>query len=197
MDITLSQQPRAALYSRGSTPEQTSTQLQFLRHQARSRGLDVVSEYVDVAANLSKLPRLKQFQTDLQAGSFDVLLITSVDRLALTIRTAVILLSEFASRGIHLISIQDGIDTTTEAGKAAMKAITALAAADLALARERGQASVASARRRGSRIGRPRAEVDVEKARALRGKGISYRKVAREMGVGVATVHRALATAID
>ena len=58
--------------------------------------------------------------------------------------------------------------------------------------KERGKASVASARRRGSRIGRPRAEVDVERAVELRAQGMSFRQVAQAMGVGVATVHRAL-----
>ena len=40
--------------------------------------------------------------------------------------------------------------------------------------------------------GRPPAEFDVERARAMRRRGNSYRAIARELGVGHATVHRAL-----
>ena len=142
---------------------------------------------------MGKQPELERLLAEIRQGHLGVLMITSLDRLGLTIRKTVVLLSELASRGVHLVSVQDGIDTTTEAGQATLKGITALAAADQALAKERGKASVADARLRGSRLGRPRAEVNLERAVELRAQGMSYKKVALKLGVGVATVHRALA----
>jgi len=57
---------------------------------------------------------------------------------------------------------------------------------------ERTKAGLERARRQGRRIGRPRALVDVAKALALRNEGKSIREAAVVLGVGAATLHRAL-----
>ncbi len=59
---------------------------------------------------------------------------------------------------------------------------------------ERTKAGLQAARRRGAKIGRPRRRVDLERARDLRAAGHSLRGVAKELGVGYATLCRALAT---
>lgn len=43
-----------------------------------------------------------------------------------------------------------------------------------------------------NKSGRPRVYVDVERARQLRARGLSYYNTAAELGVGVGTLHRAL-----
>ena len=48
---------------------------------------------------------------------------------------------------------------------------------------------------RGSALLGSSAEFDVERARALRGEGMSIRQVAATLGIGVATVHRSLKAA--
>jgi DNA invertase Pin-like site-specific DNA recombinase len=60
---------------------------------------------------------------------------------------------------------------------------------------ERTKAGMESARRRGAKIGRPRRRFDVERARELRGAGMSLRAVAAELGVPQATLYRALSLA--
>jgi DNA invertase Pin-like site-specific DNA recombinase len=60
---------------------------------------------------------------------------------------------------------------------------------------ERTKAGLAAARRRGARIGRPRRRVDLDRARELRVAGQSLRAVAKDLGVGYATLCRALAGA--
>jgi DNA invertase Pin-like site-specific DNA recombinase len=67
---------------------------------------------------------------------------------------------------------------------------------------ERTKAGLATARRRGKRLGRPRAErrhldqkgarLDVDAARALIAAGASCRAAARQLGASEATVRRAL-----
>jgi DNA invertase Pin-like site-specific DNA recombinase len=47
-----------------------------------------------------------------------------------------------------------------------------------------------NARAKGTRLGRPRADVDESKVQALRASGASWRAVAEKLGVGVGTVHR-------
>jgi len=132
---------------------------------------------------------------DVHRGDVDALMITSLDRLGLTIRRSVLLLADLAARGIHLVSLSERFSSTSEEGLAALEFIVALVAADQRGAKERGKAAIDEARRRGSRIGRPRAVVDVGRAVELRGQGKSFRQVASALGVGVATVHRALVAA--
>ena len=52
---------------------------------------------------------------------------------------------------------------------------------------------MAAARRRGSRVGRPRARLDEEQLRDLKSQGMSVRKIAAMMNIGTATVQRHLA----
>ena len=191
-DIGYANNCRGVLYARGSSPQQTTAQLLSLRNEAGARGLSIVGEYLDLVLFQGKHPEMDLLMSNIRQGQVGVLMIVSLHTLGLPLRQAVLLLAELASRGVNVIALQDGIDTTSEAGQAAMVAITALTAADKSLAKERGKASVTAARRRGSRIGRPRAEVDLDRAVELRAQGMSYRLVAQAMGVGVATVHRAL-----
>lgn len=57
---------------------------------------------------------------------------------------------------------------------------------------ERTKAGLERARRQGKRIGRPRVRVDVTQALALQNEGASIRQIALKLGVGAATLHRAL-----
>ena len=60
------------------------------------------------------------------------------------------------------------------------------------LIRERTRAGVAAAKRRGKRIGRPRAHVQVGEAQALMDRGKSLASVAKALGVARSTLQRAL-----
>ena len=57
---------------------------------------------------------------------------------------------------------------------------------------ERVKSGVAAARRRGARLGRPRARLDEDQLRELRAQGLSVRKVAEILKVGTSTVQRRL-----
>lgn len=50
-----------------------------------------------------------------------------------------------------------------------------------------------AARERGAKIGRPKADVDLEKLKALKVAGKSLREIAQELEIGASTVHRLLA----
>ncbi len=57
--------------------------------------------------------------------------------------------------------------------------------------RERVRSGIAVARAQGKRIGRPRQPVDAARVAELRAQGWSWAEIAREMGAGLGTVHRA------
>jgi DNA invertase Pin-like site-specific DNA recombinase len=58
--------------------------------------------------------------------------------------------------------------------------------------RERVKAGLQAAKRRGIKLGRKRVWVDVDRALAMRVEGKSLRKIATALGVGLATLCRAL-----
>jgi DNA invertase Pin-like site-specific DNA recombinase len=56
--------------------------------------------------------------------------------------------------------------------------------------RTRVKAGLRNARAKGKRLGRPRKILDTKRIAALRAKGIGWKRIAAEMGVGVGTIYR-------
>ena len=102
-------------------------------------------------------------------------------------------MEEFHSLGIDFISLTEGIDTTTPAGKLVLGIMGAVAHFERDLIAERVRAGIEHARRLGKRIGRPRVLVDGEPITRLRNQGMSLRQIARKLGIPVSRVRRALA----
>ena len=90
------------------------------------------------------------------------------------------------------MSLHDGIDTSTPAGRFTFHVIAAVAELERELIRERTRAGLAAARRRGAAIGRPRVAVDAGEVRRLQQRGLSVAQVAARLGCGVSTIGRAL-----
>ena len=68
--------------------------------------------------------------------------------------------------------------------------IGAMAEFERALIQERVRAGIRNARAKGKHIGRPRANVDAAQIARLRAQGLSWKKVAKQMGLGVGTLYR-------
>jgi DNA invertase Pin-like site-specific DNA recombinase len=66
----------------------------------------------------------------------------------------------------------------------------AVAELERSLIVERVKAGLRNARAKGKKLGRPRADVRESQIEGLRASGASWRAIAKEMGVGVGTVHR-------
>ncbi len=87
------------------------------------------------------------------------------------------------------------MDTTTPQGKLLLHLVAAFGEFERNLIVERTRAGLDAARRRGVKIGRPRVHVPVVKARKMMAEGMSLRATAKKLGVGAATLHRALKAA--
>jgi DNA invertase Pin-like site-specific DNA recombinase len=122
---------------------------------------------------------------------FDILAAWSVDRLGRSLQHLVSFLDEIHSKRIDLYLHQQGIDTTTPAGKALFQMCGVFAEFERAMIQERVKAGLARARAQGKVLGRPRVSAKVEmQVRNLRAKGRGIHWIAREAGVGVGTVQR-------
>ena len=189
---------RIALYARVSTTEQTTEpQLYALHAYAEARGLELAQEYVDegVSGAKDRRPALDRLLADARRRRFDVLAITKLDRLARSVRHLTTLAADLEALGVDLIVLDQSIDTSTPSGRFLFNTLAAVAELERDLIRERVTAGISAARRRGTRFGRPAALTRemTERAHRLRRGGQSVRAIAQLLGVGVATVHRALA----
>ena len=110
---------RAALYARVSTVEQEpENQLQELRGYIEARRWTAV-EYTDkgVSGSKDRRPALDQMLADAKRRRFDVVVCWRLDRLGRNLRHLVTLIEELQSVGVAFVSLNEGIDFSTPAGR--------------------------------------------------------------------------------
>jgi len=187
---------RAGLYARVSTSRDQDPQMQLhdLRRVADQRGWEVVGEYVDIGQSGAKdrRPELNRLTKDISRGKVDLVACWRFDRFARSVRHLVTALDEFRARGVDFVSLHDGIDTSTPAGRFTFHVIAAVAELERELIRERTKAGLAAAKRRGAAIGRPRVPVDVGEAMRLKQRGLTVARIAKRMGCSASTIRRAI-----
>lgn len=161
------------------------------------RGWQLAGTFVDhgVSGARERRPELDRLLKDAKRGRFDVVLVWRSDRLFRSIRHMVVTLDDLAAMNVGFASVTEPFDTSTPSGKLLLHMVAAMAEFERSILIERTRAGVAAAIRRGAKVGRPRARVDLERARELRAQGRTIRDVADELGVGVATLHRAMKAA--
>src|ERR1700720_1275285 len=151
---------RAVLYLRVSTIEQTTAnQERELREIATRMGCEIVKVYKDHgisgAKGRDKRPAFDALCQDATRRRFDIVMCWSVDRLGRSLQDLVGFLSELHALGIDLFLHQQGLDTTTPAGKAMFGMMGVFAEFERAMIQERVRAGLARARSEGKQLGRP------------------------------------------
>ena len=194
---------RAALYARVSTDRQsTENQLIELRQTAERLGWEVVGEFVDSGISGAKgrkdRPQLDAMLKGVSRRDFDVVASWSVDRLGRSLIDLVSMLQELHSTGVDLYLHQQGINTTTPAGRALFGMMGVFAEFERGMIQERVRAGMARAKTKGTKsgnaIGRPTVSAATEdQIRALRAQGLGMIKIALHAGCGVSVVQRVLA----
>ena len=142
---------RAAIYARVSTLDQEpENQLRELRHYATARGWTAV-EHVDrgVSGSKDRRPALDQLVADAKRRRFDVLVVWRLDRLGRNLRHLLFLLDELAALGVGFVSLAEGIDTNTPAGKLQLHILGAIAEFERARIQERVRAGLSRAKAQG------------------------------------------------
>jgi len=81
---------------------------------------------------------------------------------------------------------------TTPTARLMLHILAAVAEFERELIRERVASGVANAKRQGKRLGRPKAVFDRGRALELRQQGLSFPKIAQELGVGLGTAVRSI-----
>lgn len=192
------QRTSVALYARVSTTDQKcESQLRELRGYAKRRGWQVVREYVDTgwSGSKSSRPAFDKLKADAGRHEFDAVLVWKLDRFSRSLMGLVTDLEVLRQQSIRFLAVSQNIDTdeNSPTGRLLLNLLAVFAEFERELIRERICAGLRNAKAKGVQLGRKRAVFDRERAREMRAGGASYRAIARACGVGVDTIHRAIA----
>jgi len=186
---------KTALYCRVSTNDQkTDMQLTDLRKFSSDRNLSIYNEYVDngISGSIKKRPALDRLMSDAKKKKFDVILVWRFDRFARSSRHLVEALHTFRHLDIQFISYNENIDTGSPLGEAMFTIISAMAQLERDIIRERVKAGLKNARNKGKTLGRPKANIDLSRAKEMQNDGDSMRSISIKLRIPRTTLIRAL-----
>jgi DNA invertase Pin-like site-specific DNA recombinase len=181
----------AALYARVSTTDQTcENQLIELRRYCEARGWRIWREFVDTGVSGSKdrRPALDELNLHARRRRFDVVVCWRLDRLGRNLRHLVMTLEELRDLGVGFVSLGEGIDLGTPAGRLQLHVLAALAEFERSRIQERVKAGLARVRAEGRILGRPVEPIPLNKLKTV--EGLSVREAARQLHVSRSTLQR-------
>jgi putative DNA-invertase from lambdoid prophage Rac len=194
---------KAAIYARVSTADQNcQMQLAELRQYCATRGWEVYGEYVDTISGVkSSRPGRDKLMTHVRARRVDAVLVWKLDRWGRSLADSVITMQELASAGARFICTTQGLDTddSNPMGRAMLGMLQVFAQFERDMINERVNAGVkryqiehAAGRARSKSgknlpIGRPKRIFRVDEAVQMRAEGLSWRNIAKRLGVPEAT----------
>ena len=190
---------RAVLYLRVSTVEQTTAnQERELRAVAERMGVAVVQVYKDHGVSGAKdRDKRPQFDAMCKAAArreFDLVMAWSVDRLGRSLQDLVAFLGEMHATGRDLYLHQQGLDTTTPAGKAMFQMLGVFSEFERSIIQERVRAGLRRAKSEGKQLGRPPLSPELEerirKALNQPGRTEGVRVIAKRFGLSPTTVQK-------
>ena len=158
--MTKTESRTIAIYSRVSTDSQTTeNQERELREIATRMGWSILKVYRDEgvsgAKSRAERPAFNALWKDATRRRFDMVMAWSVDRLGRSLQDLVAFLSELHALGIDLYLHQQGVDTSTPAGKALFQMMGVFAEFERAMIRERVKSGLERAKAQGKILGRP------------------------------------------
>ncbi|MDQ0862237.1 recombinase family protein [Bacillus sp. V2I10] len=175
-------------YARVSTQDQSlSLQLDALTHY----GVDQNFEEKESGKKKNR-PQLDELLKVLRKG--DTVIVYKLDRISRSTKHLIELMEYFESDGIHFVSIQDKIDTTTAMGRFFFRMLASIAELERDIISERTKDGLTAARARGRKGGRPKVESKkIELAMKMyQSKDYSLSQIKVATGIGATTLYRYL-----
>jgi DNA invertase Pin-like site-specific DNA recombinase len=173
-------------YARVSTTDQD---LGIQEGALRAAGCEVIRAEKRSGTTTQGREELRTVLEFLRKG--DVLMVTRIDRLARSIGDLQDIVRAVRTRGAALKATEQPIDTSTAAGKCFLDMLGVFAEFETNLRRERQLEGIAKAKAAGVYKGRP-ASIDAAQVRAMKAKGMGATEIAKALGIGRASVYRAL-----
>ncbi len=136
-------------------------------------------------------PALDRLVADAKRRKVDTVVVWRLDRLGRSLKHLITLLDELQALGVGFVSLGEGIDLQTPAGRLQLHILAALSEFERARVVERVQAGLQRAKRQGRTLGRPRRVISQREL--ARVEGLSTREAAKVLGVPRSTLQRDLA----
>jgi DNA invertase Pin-like site-specific DNA recombinase len=124
----------------------------------------------------------------------DTLVVTRLDRLARSAGDLHSIVKHLSAKQVSFQCLQQsGMDTTSSTGKLLLGVLASIAEFEADIRRERQREGIDRAKAAGVYRGR-KPTIDAEAVRALRDQGVGGSEIAKRLGIGRASVYRALST---
>jgi DNA invertase Pin-like site-specific DNA recombinase len=177
-------------YARISTDDQTTALQIDALVAAGVPPANLVEEQISGAAK--DRPKFATLLSRLQLG--DTLMVWKICRLGRDTLAALQTARELDARGVRIVITTLGIDMTTSAGKLVFGILAQLAEFEREQIKERVNAGIAAAKKRGKHLGRPHALTPHQRREAVKlvKSGKSLAQVGAILGVHRSIVHRAV-----
>lgn len=176
-------------YARVSTDDQDC---EIQETALRAAGCSIIRSEKRTGTTVEGRVELDTVLSFIRAG--DTLMVTRIDRLARSVADLEKIVAVLKKRGAFLRATEQPIDTSTPAGVAFLQMLGVFAQFETAIRKERQAEGIAKAKVAGVYKGR-KPSVDIAAINSLRAEGIGATEIAKRLGIGRASVYRALADA--
>jgi len=187
---------KVAAYVRVSSRQQrTDSQEAEIKKWLEGNGIpaDQVEWYKDAETGKTlDRPAFQRLQKDIFNGGVKMVVCWKLDRLSRRLRDGVNLLADWCERGLKIVIVTQQIELNGPVGRMIAAVLLGLAEIELEYRRERQQAGISVAKKRGIYTGRKKGTTKgkPERAAELKAKGLSPEEIATALGVSERTVFR-------
>jgi DNA invertase Pin-like site-specific DNA recombinase len=176
-------------YARTSTVEQRAGFEAQRRELEAAKCEKIFEEQITSIAERRELNNALDF-----AREGDVFVVTKMDRLARSVLNFMEIANTLERKNVKLQILNMGIDTRTPTGRLMLSLLRGIAEFEREIMLERQREGIAKAKSEGKYKGRkPLADVIVENVVKLDRAGIDRASIAKQLGIGIASVYRIVA----
>ena len=177
-------------YARTSTLDQTAG-LEAQQRDLNKAGCERVFVEQVSSVDLEAREQLSEALVFIREG--DTLVVTKLDRMARSVAHLLDIVSIIEARGAALRILDMAIDTSTPNGRLMLNILGSVAQFEREIMLERQREGIAKAKAAGKYKGRaPTAKAKTAEVMALHAEGVGATAIARELGIGRASVYRIL-----
>jgi DNA invertase Pin-like site-specific DNA recombinase len=178
-------------YARTSTTEQVAG-LEAQERDLKAAGVERI--YTEQTSSIGDRPQLLTALEYLRDG--DTLIVTKLDRLARSVADLCKIVAAIEAKGASLRILAMNLDTATPTGRLMLNVIGSVAQFEREIMLERQREGIAKAKAEGRYKGRkPTARAKAADIRRLAAEGVTREAIAKQLGIGVASVYRMLKAA--
>lgn len=191
-----------AVYLRVSSSKQdTASQVPDLECYVAAHGLEATTYRDSASGKTMDRPGFERLMAAVRMGKISTVIVWRLDRLGRTASGLTALFDELRARKVNLVSLRDGLDLETPAGRLMANVLASVAAYETEVRAERIHAGLEVARANGVRLGRPEGvhtrikvtDEQAEQVAALKSAGETVSAIARATGLSRPTVYAILA----